>query len=49
MAALFIIMVCAAIAVPFTVAAWGMPRRQCPHCGTVIEPDPTLVRMVRPE
>lgn len=49
MAVVFVTMVCAAVAVPFIALAWALKRRECPHCGASIEPDPLLVRMVTGE
>lgn len=45
MTIVFTALVCMAVAGPFVAFAWAMQRRQCPHCGAAIEPDPELVRM----
>ena len=44
MEVVFVTMVCAAVAAPFIAFAWAVKRRQCPHCGQLIEADKELVR-----
>ncbi len=49
MSMLFTLFVCAAVAGPLIAMCWAMRRRECPHCGASIEPDPALVRMMTGE
>ena len=44
--ALVVFFIGAAIAGPLVLSAWLMRRRECPHCGEAIEPDPAFARMV---
>ena len=46
MSVVFVVFVCAAVALPLIAASWALRRRECPHCGAVIEPDPSLKAMV---
>ena len=40
----FVMMVCLAVAVPLTVAAWAMRKTHCPNCGAEVGPDADLVK-----
>jgi hypothetical protein len=40
-----VLFICTAVAAPFVAFAWAMKRRECPHCGQTIDPDPNLMRM----
>ena len=42
---LIVLFICLAVAVPFTAFAWALRRRECPHCGQAIDPDPELMRI----
>jgi hypothetical protein len=44
--ALVVFFIGAAIAGPLVLSAWLMRRRECPHCGETIEPDPAFARMM---
>jgi hypothetical protein len=41
----FVTLIVAGVAAPFFAFAWAMQRRDCPHCGQSIEPDPNVVRV----
>jgi hypothetical protein len=49
MSMLFTFFVCAAVAGPLIAVSLSMRRRECPHCGASIEPDPRLMRMMHGE
>ena len=46
MAALVVIVICAAVAIPFSVMAWAMKRTHCPICGADVGPDPDVMRVL---
>jgi hypothetical protein len=49
MSMLFTFFVCVAVAGPLIALSFAMRRRECPHCGASIDPDPALVRMMTGE
>ena len=46
MAALVVIVICAAVAIPFSVLAWAMKRTHCPNCGADVGPDADVMRVL---
>jgi hypothetical protein len=44
MAIFFVMIIGAAVAVPFTVMAWAMKRTHCPECGAEIGADADFMR-----
>jgi hypothetical protein len=44
--ALYVMLICASVAVPFTVMAWAMKRTHCPECGADVGPDAGIVRVL---
>jgi hypothetical protein len=46
MAAFFVTMICAAVAIPFSVMAWAMKRSHCPECGAEVGPDADILRVL---